>query len=157
MLLDFLFLTITYSAGILVSGLVTILSIISFLIHKHSKRILPLLVSVLGSTTTVYIMKITFGLARPETAFYLEDTFTFPSGHAAIGVALYGFLFLTIWQHQKHHIKNKSLILLGLLILMIGFSRIYLGVHYLEDVLAGYTIGLFWLFISQKLFPGAVK
>jgi undecaprenyl-diphosphatase len=68
--------------------MVTALSIISFVLHKHSKRIAPLLVSVMGTTATVYFMKILFGLARPEHAFYLEDTFTFPSGHSAIAVAL---------------------------------------------------------------------
>lgn len=151
MILDFLFLTITYSAGYLVVCIVTVLSTLSFMLHKHSKRVLPLLLSVLGTGGTVYILKNIFDLSRPETAYYIENSASFPSGHSALAMALYGFLFVTIWQHDRHHLKNKSLFLLALLILGIGFSRIYLGVHYSEDVLAGFAIGLFWLFLSIKL------
>lgn len=147
--LSFTMLSITYSGGYLTASVVTALSALSFLVHKHASKILPLLVSVGGTASTVFLLKNIFSVARPiSEAFYLENSFSFPSGHSAIAVALYGFLFLVIWQSDRHHLKNKSLILLGLLILLIGLSRLYLGVHYLSDVLAGYAVGLMWLLIS---------
>lgn len=156
--LDFIFLVITYSAGILVVSTVTALSILSFVLHKHFGRIKQILISVLGTATTVFILKNIFNIPRPTNAFYVEQSPSFPSGHAAIAIALYGFLFATIWQHdvakampskhEKHHLKNKSLFLLALLIILIGVSRLYLGVHYLSDVLVGYLIGFLWLYFA---------
>lgn len=128
---------------------VTALSALSFLIRKQTKKILPLFISIGGTALTIFLLKNIFGKARPaDEAFYLEKSFSFPSGHAAISIALYGFLFLTIWRHDKHHLKNKTLILLGLLIFLVGLSRLYLGVHYFSDVLAGYLVGLIWLWLS---------
>lgn len=147
---SFLMLIITYSGGYLLIGGLAILSVVSFYIHRHYSRILPLFVSIGGSATTVYLLKHIFYKARPITeAVYLETSSSFPSGHATMAMALYGFIFLTIWQHEKHPLKNKSLILLSLLIIFVGVSRLYLGVHFLSDVLAGYAIGLIWLWISH--------
>ena len=148
MILDFIFLTITYAGGYLVVIEVTLLASLSFLIHKHRGRILPLLISVVGSAVTVFLLKFIFDTARPIGSFYMENTPSFPSGHAAIAIALYGFLFYVIWHHEKHPLKNKTLLLLALLVTLIGVSRIYLGVHYVPDVLVGYLIGLGWLCIS---------
>lgn len=144
-ILNFVFLVITYSAGILTVITVTALSILSFAIHKHFGRIKQILISVLGTAGTVFLLKNIFNIPRPEGAFYIEATPSFPSGHAAIAMALYGFLFATIYKHDKHHLKNKTLFLLALLVILIGVSRLYLGVHYLSDVLVGYLIGFLWL------------
>ncbi len=148
---DFVFLTITYSAGFLVAMLVTLLSALSFVLHKHTKRVASLLISVLGSVGTVWVLKHLFNTPRPLGALYTESSPSFPSAHAAIAMSLYGFLFWVIYKHEKHHLQNKSLILLALLILLIGFSRIYLGVHYVSDVLVGYLIGLLWIWLSFRV------
>ena len=150
-ILDFIFLTITYSGGYLVVSIVTILTALSFVLHKHSKRVMPLWATVAGSAITVWVMKHVIDAPRPPSALYLESSPSFPSGHAALAMALYGFLFLTIYKHEKHHLQNKSLVLLGLLTIAIGASRLYLGVHYISDVLVGYVIGLIWLFIANKM------
>ena len=146
--LSFLMLIITYSGSYLMVSGITFLSILSFYIHKHKNRILPLLISVSGSAITVFILKNIFGKARPAEASYFEPTFSMPSGHAAIAVALYGFILYIIWKHDKHRLKNPFIIFLFVLIILIGFSRLYLGVHYLSDVLVGYLIGFLWLLIS---------
>lgn len=147
-MLDFVFLSITYSAGYLVVSIITALTALSFLLHKQEKRVLPLLVAVLGSAGSVWILKNMFDVPRPESALYLEATPSFPSGHAALAIALYGFIFLTVYKHEHHPLQNKSLVLLGLLIILIGASRLYLGVHYLSDVWAGYAIGLLWIYVA---------
>ena len=151
MILDFIFLTITYSGGYLVVTGVTILTTVSFLVHKHGKRILPLLMSVEGSAASIWVLKHIFNISRPEGAFYLESSPSFPSGHAAMAIALYGFLLYTIWKHKKHHLQNKAIWGLSILIILIGLSRLYLGVHYLSDVLVGYLVGALWLMLSIKI------
>ncbi len=150
-ILDFIFLTITYSGGVLVVMLVTLLSIISFYIHRHKSRIAPLLIAVGGSSLTTWIIKHTLDVPRPLGALYTESTPSFPSGHATASMALYGFLFWTIYRHEKHPLQNKSLLFLGLLIALIGASRLYLGVHYLSDVIVGYAIGLLWIFLANAI------
>lgn len=150
--LSFLVLIITYCGSYVVISGLTLLSAISFYIYRHYQKILPLLVSVGGSAITVYLLKHLFYKARPLTeALYLETSSSFPSGHATLAMALYGFIFYTIWTHEKHHLKNPFIIFLGILIILVGASRLYLGVHYLSDVLIGYAIGLLWLWISHLI------
>ena len=146
--LTFIMLVITYAGSYIIITGVTLLSTISFYIHKHTNLIWPFLITVGGSALTTFFLKHIFSRARPLGAFYLESSFSFPSGHATSAVALYGFLFYFIWSHDKHHLKNPFLMFLASLIILIGFSRLYLGVHYFSDVLAGYFVGLIWLFIS---------
>jgi len=149
--LTFLMLIITYSGSYMIVSGLTLLSIISFYIHKHAARILPLLVSVCGSSITTFILKNIFYRARPIEALYLETDSAFPSGHATIAIALYGFLFYTIWKHDKHYLKKPFIVFLSAIIILIGISRLYLGVHYITDILVGYTVGSIWLFLSIKL------
>ena len=150
--LSFLVLTITYSGGYLVVSGVTFLSALSFYIHRQTDKILPLFISVFGSAATVFIIKHIFYRARPlSAAIYLETSSSFPSGHATIAMALYGFLVYTIWKHEKHHLQNPAIWGLVILILLIGISRLYLGVHYLSDVLVGYMIGFIWILVSLAI------
>ncbi|MEY2703031.1 MAG: hypothetical protein RLY43_1669 [Bacteroidota bacterium] len=150
--LSFLMLVVTYSGSYLIISGTTFLSALSFYIHRHYQRILPLLVSIGGSATTVYLLKHIFYKARPITeALYFETSSSFPSGHATMAMALYGFIIYTIWTHEKHHLKNPFIIFLGVLIIFVGLSRLYLGVHYLSDVLAGFFIGLLWIWISHLI------
>lgn len=74
---------------------------------------------------------------------------SFPSGHAIMAVTFYGLL-VYILQHtiDINWLKSLATFLLIVLVLLIGFSRIYLRVHYASDVLGGFIIGLLWLMIS---------
>ena len=75
-----------------------------------------------------------------------EVSFSFPSFHAMFSLAIYGFIIYLIW---KSNFKYRKLICLFLisLILTIGLSRIYLGVHYATDILGGYLISLAYLIL----------
>lgn len=150
-ILTYLFATITYSAGYMVASIVVLLSLGAFVLHKHYLRSIALLVSTIGTSSSIYLLKFLFDLERPVKAIYLESTPSFPSGHSGLAVALYGFLILSIWKHDKHNLKYPLILFLALLILLVGASRIYLGVHYFLDVIVGYAIGLFWLYIAQKI------
>lgn len=155
---SFLMLVITYSGGLVIASTVTFLSSLTLYIHKHAIYIFPLLISVSGSTLTVLIFKHIFYRTRPlSEAFYLETSLSFPSAHTAIATALYGFLIYIIYKSDKHRFKFLFMTGLYLLILLIGLSRLYLGVHYLSDVLAGYLLGLIWVWINIKLSKKIIK
>ena len=109
-------------------------------------------VSVLGSVLFSQLGKMAFHRPRPPVAEYIESTWSFPSGHATISTALYGFIIFLIWRfgrNWKTGILTSSF--LTFVILSIGFSRLYLGVHYLSDVWSGYLVGLLWLIIGLSV------
>jgi undecaprenyl-diphosphatase len=128
------------------------LSVLTFYLHKFEEKALGIVISVMGTGSSVFFLKEIFGTERPiSEALYTELTHSFPSGHSALAIALYGFLFLNIYTHDPHHIKTRGLVMIGLLIFLVGVSRLYLGVHYFSDVLFGYIVGGVWLFISYRL------
>lgn len=103
------------------------------------------------------VLKDTFHRTRPE-AFFIPrpTTYSFPSGHALISLCFYGLLAGIIslqWGKRWQRILTWALAVLA--IGTIGFSRIYLGVHWPSDVLAGYLAALMWMgavrFVAVKL------
>lgn len=105
-----------------------------------------------GAILTTWLGKIVFHRQRPSVAQYVEWSYSFPSGHAVISVALYGFLVYLAWRS----VQKRGLGLLALLagmgvILAIGTSRLYLGVHYMSDVWGGYLLGLLWLIVGISI------
>jgi undecaprenyl-diphosphatase len=106
--------------------------------------LLPLVLG--GAELLNLILKLSFHRARPEVAFVQLDTYSFPSGHAMISAATWGALAFLAWGR----VARRRLVLTTaiLLVALIGFSRLYLGVHYLSDVLAGIAAGAAWLGIA---------
>lgn len=99
-------------------------------------------------------MKLIFTRQRPvDINLIVEKGFSFPSGHSMVSLAFYGF-FIYIIVHKRMKKKKKILycVSLALLTLLIGISRIYLGVHYASDVLAGFALSMAYLIIYIKLF-----
>ena len=111
--------------------------------------ILPLLIAVTGSQAFAYLGKLVFHRPRPEIAFYAEHSFSFPSGHATIAVAFYGFVgYLLMRFSQSWNRKINIFFTTILIIIAIGASRVYLGVHYISDIWSGYLAGAMWLIIA---------
>lgn len=100
-----------------------------------------------GGWAANVILKWIFHRPRPGIAQLVEaGGYSFPSGHAMVSISLYGFIAYLIWKNSHCFLwKRLAVLLLGMLILMIGISRIYLGVHYPSDVLAGFSAGMIWL------------
>lgn len=118
-------------------------------IFKKQLYILPLWLTIFGSELITLAGKMIIHRPRPLVALYAESGFSFPSGHATIAVALYGFLAYILFRESKQwKSKTNSVVICVLIILLIGFSRLYLGVHYLSDVWGGYLSGLLWLIIG---------
>jgi len=126
-----------------------IATILILWIWEKRSYIIPFLICVLGSESFTLVGKLIFHRARPASAVYLEDSFSFPSGHATIAIAFYGFLaYIIIRSVKKWKNKINSFFVGFIIIVLIGFSRLYLGVHYVSDVWGGYLIGAIWLIIA---------
>ncbi len=98
------------------------------------------------------ILKNLFLRARPDLLQLVEVSgYSFPSGHSMNSMIFYGFFIYMILENIKHRGKYAITGAMGLLVLMIGISRIYLGVHFASDVLAGFVIGLVWLILFIRL------
>ena len=98
-------------------------------------------------------MKIFFQRPRPMDLMIVEENgYSFPSGHSMVSMAFYGFIIFLIWKYLKSNkLKWLYTILLGILIVTIGTSRIYLGVHYASDVLAGFYFSIAYLIIYTTI------
>ena len=101
-----------------------------------------------------FVVKHIIKRPRPEgIALITETGFSFPSAHTMGSVVFYGFLVFLIWKY----LKNKPLkiifsIILPLLAILIGYTRVYLGVHFATDVIAGLLAGIAYLAVAIILF-----
>ncbi len=129
-------------------GFIAILVILLWL-WRLNAYIISLFISVCGSEILTYLGKLAFHRPRPALAVYVEHSYSFPSGHATIAVAFYGFLgYLFMHFVQSWNKKVNILFAAILIIIAIGFSRVYLGEHYISDVWSGYLVGSMWLIIA---------
>ena len=125
------------------------LSLILLLIIKNKK--IGILIWLNLGISVLLNQALKFIIQRPRpTEFRIinESGYSFPSGHSMVSAAFYGFLIYLIYKNVKNKYLKWSLItLLSLVILTIGISRIYLGVHYTSDVIAGFLISVSYLII----------
>lgn len=139
-----------FGAKILIIGFLT--ALIAFLILRWHHAAVWLIVTMTGALVLDLSLKYGFHRARP-TPFYgpVPGTPSFPSGHALFSLCFYGVLAGLI-NGRVRSIALRVLIWIpaAVLILAIGFSRIYLGVHYPSDVLAGYLAAALW--VSAMIF-----
>lgn len=98
---------------------------------------------------------IKFLVARPRPEGYrltLENGYSFPSGHTMVSAGFYGFFIYLIYKKVKNkYVKWGTIIFLSLLVILIGISRIYLGVHFASDVLAGLCFSISYLIFFINL------
>jgi undecaprenyl-diphosphatase len=121
---------------------------LAFLLHGWRRGALLILITLSGAGLLNSMLKQTFARSRPEAFFDypLPLSQSFPSGHAIFAASVFGGLAVLV----SDRLGNKSLQVLVwiaalALILLVGISRVYLGVHYPSDVLAGYAVAVFWV------------
>jgi len=128
-----------------------LLLIVFFLfIKKHRWYSIRVPVVAIGGVTVMFLLKQRFSRPRPLIPL-LEPVsgLSFPSGHAMMSMSFYGLLIVLAWESTYSRTwKWLITIPLVLFIVLIGFSRIYLRVHYFSDVIAGFSVGIIWLTLS---------
>jgi membrane-associated phospholipid phosphatase len=105
-------------------------------------------VMMVGGTLMDGALKLAFHRARPTPYFGLSapHDYSFPSGHSLMSFCFYGTAAYLIGAHLKTlPMRIAVRVLAGVIVLLVGVSRIYLGVHYPSDVVAGFAAGLVWL------------
>ncbi len=113
-----------------------------------------LAISIAGGGFLMWLLKILFHRQRPAPYFGITvpSDYSFPSGHALVAVCFYGTLAAILATHQSRQVVRVSIWIFAVLMMIgIGVSRIYLGVHYPSDVLAGYLAATFWVLVVSAM------
>ena len=118
-------------------------------IRKHRWYSVKVPVIALGSITLNLILKYFFDRPRPLLPVVDASGLSFPSGHTMVAASFYCLLIYLVWHNvQSKTLRNVAVILLTFFIILIGFSRIYLRVHYASDALAGFAAGFLWVVLG---------
>lgn len=134
--------------------LAVVIMLIFYFVFKLRSELLLFLGVIVGANILFITLKLIFHRARPDLHRLIEITgYSFPSGHSTNAIAIYGILSFILWRHIPTKWGRTVVVILSvLMILAIGISRVYLGVHYPSDVIGGYFVGGFWLIISIWLY-----
>jgi membrane-associated phospholipid phosphatase len=127
--------------------LALIVAVLAFLFFGWRRATLWLVITLLGALVLDLSLKYSFHRLRPAPFFgALPRTYSFPSGHALFSFCFYGVL-AGLWAGRTRSVLGRTLIwtMIGILVSGIGLSRIYLGVHYPSDVIAGYLAAMVWV------------
>jgi membrane protein DedA with SNARE-associated domain/membrane-associated phospholipid phosphatase len=146
--LTMFFLIITALGSVETIALVGLVGTVVFGMRRQWLHLGTWLAAVAGSAALNQLLKALFGRPRPyfEHPLVLETSYSFPSGHAMESLVLYGILaYFAVLALRTWRRRTAIVFGAGLLVLLIGFSRMYLGVHYFSDVVAGYAAGGVWL------------
>lgn len=121
-----------------------------FLVFKHRSELILYIAVIIGSPILNQTLKQVFQRARPDFHRLIEiGGYSFPSGHAMNAFTVYGVITFLLWRHIPTRWGRTLLIVISsFIILTIGISRVYLGVHYPSDIIAGYFASGCWLTIS---------
>lgn len=120
-----------------------------FAAMSWKRGIVVFLLTMAGAGVLLNSLKFSFRRARPEPYFdtVLPTSYSFPSGHALFALAFFGILAYLIQARVKSRTAKIAVWALAIpIIFLIGFSRVYLSVHYASDVIAGYAAGFVWIF-----------
>lgn len=145
-LLDRLMVLITFLGEPWVLMVLAIVLGMALILQKHRLEALTLLVSSSGALGLNIWLKEIFARSRPALWEQILDVrfYSFPSGHAMMSLVVYAVLAYGLALRFRH---QQAIIVLGsiALIAVIGFSRLYIGVHWPTDVIGGYAAGLVWV------------
>lgn len=141
------------------SGVVLVSFVILMYILMKNKNNSYLALINLGMISLINnIIKIIVKRPRPEYGIITETNYSFPSGHATAATAFYGFLIYLIYINVKNKkLKYFLIALMFIIIVSICVSRIYLGVHYFSDTLAGFAFSIAYLMLFITITSGVLK
>ena len=138
---------------------IIVFTIVSIIVAKNKKVKLAIAVNVIFITLLNTLIKIILKRPRPEGFnIIIEKGFSFPSGHSMISAAFYGLLIYFVYKYiNNKKIKYIICTTLSILILLIGISRIYLGVHFASDVIAGFVLSIAYLICFTTIIPKLIE
>lgn len=138
--------------GYIVVLAITIL--VSLLVFKRWKYVVQISLVLILSAVSNLVLKRFIDRARPDIDhMVIVKTLSYPSGHAMSAIAFYGFVMYLFYKYIKNiYVKILAMFLTAVLILSIGISRIYLGVHFPSDILGGYIAGFIWVVFCILVF-----
>ena len=129
-----------------------LLTLLSFLLKN--KKLSFIITANLGLITIInQVLKFIVKRPRPSDLFLIVETgYSFPSGHSMVSLSFYGLLIYFIYKYFKNkNLKIFLITLFSLIIVLIGVSRVYLGVHFVSDVISGFLLSLSYLIIFIKV------
>lgn len=131
--------------------LTIVLSIISAVKFKNKKMAIVVILNIVFIGLLNHLIKEYVQRPRPDYRMMNVDGYSFPSGHSMISMAEWGLLISIAYKYIKNaKIKWLCICLMSILILAMGASRIYLGVHYPSDVISGFLLGLVYIVFYTK-------
>jgi membrane-associated phospholipid phosphatase len=145
---------VTRLGNVPVLAAVTLVAAIVLARKRLTSELELLLLAAIGAEILSVGLKLGFERERPffPDPLATESTYSFPSGHASVSLAVYGTIGYIAARHAATRWRQIGILVgAAALILLIGFSRLYLGVHYLSDVIAGFSLGLAWVALCVVL------
>ena len=129
--------------------IVLFIALLFLLIFKNKRYGIFVIFNAFNILILNILLKLIFMRDRPYDLMIITETgYSFPSGHAMCALGFYGFIIYLTWHFNlEKKVKIIFTILLSILIVLLGVSRVYLGVHYASDVLAGYMVSAAYLII----------
>jgi len=142
---------VTALGGVTVLTLVTVVAALAFVFHRKLRHAAVFVVAVLIAQVGSEQLKHLYGRPRPDLVPHGSYVYSasFPSGHSTLSAATYLTLATVIASLEPE--RGTKFLIYAVTVLMvigIGFSRIYLGVHWPSDVLAGWSLGAAWAFLA---------
>lgn len=141
--------------SVLVLSLLASVAVIALWLERHRLAARWLAVVALGAVALNSLLKHAFARARPDILApeLLPSSFSFPSGHAFLAAAIYLTLAALLARLIARPATRLFVLVVAVaVVLLVGFTRVYLGLHYPSDVLAGWTLGLFWAALCWLVF-----
>ena len=142
---DVAMVTITELGGATVMGAVILVVAVVFILKRRWRTLAYWLAAVGFAEILVQLLKFTLGRQRPVALYSGNELFSFPSGHATMSIVVYGFLAFLLARGKPPNTRALITLITAVVITLIAFSRLYLGAHWLSDVLAGLSMGLGWV------------
>lgn len=124
--------------------------LILFIILKKKNYGLLICCVLIISTIMNNLLKIIFARERPDVIkLVIEDSYSFPSGHTMAAVSMYGILmYLVIKSNMNKRLKILLSIILGIIPVLVALSRVYLGAHYITDIMGAFLVSIILLLIE---------
>lgn len=145
-LLNKLMIFVTHIGGTISLSILSAILLVFFMSKRKWRYSTLLIASMTGGEIIKTVVKYIVGRDRPLNSLIEANGYSFPSGHATLSIIFFSILIY----YFKNHVANKTqryitVSISVFLIIAIGFSRVYLSVHWPTDIVAGYALGLFWL------------